>query len=134
MHAPSHEVRAQLTAPGQPFETHVVDVDGVSFTIVEERAEQSGGDPRSTLRHSRTARFIVHEGQRFTFAEHYAERRHHGASTRSNTVIESGDRVAIAARNLPQGIVDLLGRARRGGRRRPAQRVVDERGAGVRAE
>jgi long-chain acyl-CoA synthetase len=97
------EVRAQLTSPGQPYETQVVDVGGVSFTtwknapanLVEilERSSKFGN-----------REFIVHEAQRVTYGEHFAL-----AATMASRLIEHGiapgDRVAIAARNLPQGIV-----------------------------
>lgn len=104
---PLDEVRAQLTSPGQPYETHVVDIGGVSFTtwknapsnLVEILEHSSHFGPRE---------FIVHEAQRFSFAEHYAN-----AATMAHRLIEHGinpgDRVAIAARNLPQGIVTFWG-------------------------
>ncbi len=104
---PLHEIRAELTAPGQPYETEVVDVDGVSFTSwkngpshLVEILEQSWNYGNRE--------FIVHEGQRVTFAQHFAQ-----AATMARRLIEHGinpgDRVALAARNLPQGIVTLWG-------------------------
>ncbi|MDH2904146.1 MAG: class I adenylate-forming enzyme family protein [Actinomycetota bacterium] len=104
---PLNEVCAQLTSPGQPYETEVVDVRGVSFTswkhapanLVEILEQSSRFGSRE---------FIVHEGQRVTYAEHYAQ-----AATMARRLIEHGvtpgDRVALAARNLPQGIVTFWG-------------------------
>lgn len=104
---PLDEVRAQLTSTGQPFETQVVDVGGVSFTtwkhapanLVEILEQSSRFGPRE---------FIVHEGQRVTFTQHFSH-----AATMAHRLIEHGiapgDRVAIAARNLPQGIVTFWG-------------------------
>jgi acyl-CoA synthetase (AMP-forming)/AMP-acid ligase II len=102
-----NEVRAQLTSPGQTYEMQVAEVGGVSFTtwkyaptnLVEILGQSSKYGTRE---------FIVHEGQRVTFAEHFAL-----AATMASRLIEHGigpgDRVAIAARNLPQSIVTFWG-------------------------
>ena len=104
---PLDEVRAQLIASGQPYETHVVDVAGVDFTTWK----NAPSNLVEILAHSKSfaeREFIVHEGQRVTFAEHFAL-----AATMARRLIEHGiapgDRVAIAARNLPQGIVAFWG-------------------------
>ena len=102
-----HEVRAHLTSPGQPYETHEVVVGDVAFTtwknspdhlvqILEQSAHYADRD------------FLVHEAQRLSFAEHFAH-----AATMAHRLIEHGvrpgDRVAIAARNLPQVVVTFWG-------------------------
>ncbi|NNN07852.1 MAG: acyl--CoA ligase [Acidimicrobiaceae bacterium] len=104
---PLEEVRAHLTSPGQPYETDIVDVAGVPFTtwknaptnLVEILQQSSRFGSRD---------FIVHEAQRVSFAEHFVH-----AATMAHRLIEHGitpgDRVAIAARNLPQGIVTFWG-------------------------
>jgi acyl-CoA synthetase (AMP-forming)/AMP-acid ligase II len=101
------EVRAELMAPGQPFEVHDIEVDGVSFRTWKNAPENLV----QILERSRSfadREFVVHEGQRVTFAEHYWQ-----AATMAQRLIEHGiqpgDRVAIAARNLPQGIVTFWG-------------------------
>lgn len=104
---PLPEVRAELTALGQPFETELVDVDGVSFTTWK----NGPAHLVEILRESRNygnREFILHEGQRVTFAEHYAH-----AATMARRLLEhgvgTGDRVAIAARNLPQVVATFWG-------------------------
>ena len=104
---PLSEVREELTAPGQPFETTTIDVEGVTFTTWK----NGPTDLVEILRQSRNfgaREFVVHEGQRITFAEHYAQ-----AATMAQRLIEQGigpgDRVAIAARNLPQVVVTFWG-------------------------
>jgi len=104
---PLHEVREELTAPGLPFETVTIDVDGVSFTSWK----NGPADLIEILRQSKNyanREFIVHEGQRVTFAEHYAQ-----AATMAQRLVEhgigAGDRVATAARNLPQVVVTFWG-------------------------
>jgi acyl-CoA synthetase (AMP-forming)/AMP-acid ligase II len=101
------EVRAQLTSPGQRFETQVVDVGGVSF-ITWKYAPANLVEILGQSSKYGTREFIVHEGQRVTFAEHFAL-----AATMASRLIEHGiapgDRVAIAARNLPQNIVTFWG-------------------------
>lgn len=101
------EVRAELTGPNEPFELVDVEVDGVSFRTWK----NAPANLVQILERSRTfadREFIVHEGQRLTFAEHYWQ-----AATMARrlvaTGIARGDRVAIAARNLPQGIVTFWG-------------------------
>ena len=101
------EVRAAITAPGQPFETTSIDVHGVSFTSWK----NGPANLVEVLAHSRNhgdREFIVHEGQRLTFQQHFD-----WAATMARRLIEHGvepgDRVAIAARNLPQGIATFWG-------------------------
>ena len=96
-----------LTAPGQPFETTTVEVDGVTFSSWK----NGPSNLVEILRHSRNygpREFIVHEGQRVTFSEHFD-----WAATMARRLVEHGvepgDRVAIAARNLPQGIATFWG-------------------------
>jgi len=101
------EVRAQLMAPGEPFETHDVDVQGVRFTTWK----NGPADLIEILRLSRhygDREFLVHEGQRVTFAHHFVL-----AATMAQRLIDygvtPGDRVALAARNLPQTVVAFWG-------------------------
>ena len=104
---PLDEVRAQLTSPGQPYETHVVDVEGVSLTTWKNAPENLVQILEQSARFG-PREFIVHEGQRVTFGEHFLH-----AATMAHRLIEHGvapgDRVAIAARTLPQGIVTFWG-------------------------
>jgi long-chain acyl-CoA synthetase len=104
---PPYEVRDELTAIAQPYETEVVDVDGVSFTTWKNGPSHLVEILRAS-RHYGDREFIVHEGQRVSFAQHFAQ-----AATMAQCLldlgIQRGDRVAIVARNLPQGIVTFWG-------------------------
>lgn len=104
---PPHEVRAELTATAQPYETEVVDLGGVSFTTWKNGPSHLVEILRES-RHYADREFIIHEGQRVTFAQHFAQ-----AATMAQRLIDlgvgRGDRVAVAARNLPQGIVAFWG-------------------------
>ncbi len=102
-----HEVRAELMAPGQPFEIEQVELDGVSFRTWK-NAPSNLVEILERSRSFADREFIVHEDQRITFAEHYWR-----AVAMAHRLIEfgvqPGDRVAIAARNLPQVVVTFWG-------------------------
>lgn len=102
-----HEVRAALTSPGQTFETVPIDVNGVRFTSWKNGPSNLVEILLDSRRHG-NREFIVHEAQRLTFAEHFD-----WAATMARRLVEHGvepgDRVAIAARNLPQGIATFWG-------------------------
>src|ERR1700731_294007 len=104
---PLQEVRAELMAPGQPYETHEVTIDGVAFNTWKNGPSHLVEILRQSWNYG-SREFIVHEGQRVTYAQHFAL-----AATMARRLIEHGvspgDRVAIAARNLPQGIVTFWG-------------------------
>jgi len=104
---PLTEVRAELVAPGQPFETEVIDVDGVAFTSWKNGPANLVEILRQSLNFA-DREFLVHEAQRVTFKEHFAQ-----AATMSRRLldhgVQPGDRVAIAARNLPQVAVTFWG-------------------------
>lgn len=97
------EATAQMTAVGQMFETSAANVLGVEMTVWKHAPTSLRQILDMSLTHAQRD-FLVYEGQRFTVDEHY---RH--ASTLSHRLIEvgvvKGDRVAIAARNLPQWVM-----------------------------
>src|ERR1700690_3380635 len=101
------DATAQMTAPGSMFETERTTVNGVEMTVWKHAP--------ATLRQvldlslaNPTRDFLVYEGQRFTFDEHYR-----AASTLAERLIRDGvakgDRVAIASRNLPQWVIAFWG-------------------------
>jgi long-chain acyl-CoA synthetase len=101
------DIRAELTAPGRPFELEDVEIGGVTFRTWK----NAPANLVRILERSRSfadREFIIHEGQRVTYAEHYWQ-----AATMAHRLIDlgvrPGDRVAIAARNLPQVIVTFWG-------------------------
>jgi len=97
------EATAQLTAPGQVFETVGADVGGVAMTVWKHAPVSLRHVFDLSLNHAERD-FVVYEDQRLTFDAHYRL-----ASTLAHRLREhgvaSGDRVVIAARNLPQWVV-----------------------------
>ena len=101
------EATAQLTAPGQMFEITREVVAGRE-TPVWRHAPRTLRDVLDlSLRHA-DREFLVYEDTRLTFAEHYRR-----AATLSHRLhddgVRPGDRVAIAARNLPSWVVAFWG-------------------------
>ena len=101
------ELSAELTAPGGPFEIHDVDVDGVAIREWRGAPANAVDILRASAAYGERE-FVVHEGQRLSFAAHFRQ-----AATMATRLIEhdlaAGDRVAIAARNLPQVVVTFWG-------------------------
>ena len=98
---------AQMTAPGQMFETDRTTINGIETTIWKHAPVNLRQVFDLSLVHA-TQEFMVYEGQRFTFEEHY-----HIASTFAHRLVDlgitKGDRIAIIARNLPQWITSFWG-------------------------
>lgn len=99
----------QMTAPGEMFETERAEINGVAMTVWKNAPVNLREILDLSLRHA-TRDFIVFEGQRYTFDEHYRI-----AATLSHRLVDlgvtPGDRVAIASRNLPQWIFAFWGAA-----------------------
>ena len=101
------DATAQMTTPGSMFEIERASVNGVEMSVWK-RAP-------ATLRHvldlslvHASRDFLVYEGQRFTFDEHYRIVSTLAARLRCDGVAK-GDRVAIASRNLPQWVMAFWG-------------------------
>ncbi len=101
------EATAQMTAPGQMFETERANVLGVDMTVWKHAPATMRQILDLSLNHA-TRDFLVYEEQRFTFDEHYRI-----AATVASRLIErgvvGGDRIAIASRNLPQWVMAFWG-------------------------
>ena len=101
------EATAQLTAPGQMFETQRTVVSGLEMTVWK-HAPQNLRVVLDLSRGHGDRDCLVYEEQRVNFEEHYVI-----AATLANRLIELGvhksDRVAIAARNLPQWAMAFWG-------------------------
>ena len=100
---PAHsreDLRAMLTAPGQPFEMETVEIDGRP-TRVWKNSPQSLRDIAHAGRAHGDATCVVYEGERATYDACFrataalAERLQAAGVTK-------GDRVALAMRNLPE--------------------------------
>jgi long-chain acyl-CoA synthetase len=101
------EATAQMTVPGSMFETERATVHGVEMTVWKNAPATLRQILDLSLLHA-SRDFLVYEGQRFTFDEHYR-----AASTLAHRLIADGvakgDRVAIASRNLPQWVIAFWG-------------------------
>jgi long-chain acyl-CoA synthetase len=97
------EATAQLTAPGQLFETERAVVNGVELTVWKYAPANLRQMLDLSLRHA-DLDFLVYEDTRYTFEQHYRI-----VSTLAERLLDAGvikgDRVAIAARNLPEWVM-----------------------------
>ncbi|MFD0905692.1 class I adenylate-forming enzyme family protein [Actinomadura sediminis] len=107
------EVRAAMTAPGQPFEMDEIDIRGVR-TRVWKHAPPTLRDVLEASRAHGDADFIVYEDDRLTFAAHYARAAAFARALVERYGVRKGDRVAIAMRNYPQWSVAFFGAAAAG--------------------
>ena len=91
-----------MTAPGQMFEIEPLVLDGVEMSAWKHAARNLAQILELSRRHE-DAEFLVYENQRVTFNEHY--RVVATLATRLQSLgVTKGERVAIAARNLPQWV------------------------------
>ncbi|SNS95776.1 Acyl-CoA synthetase (AMP-forming)/AMP-acid ligase II [Actinomadura meyerae] len=107
------EVRAAMTAPGQLFEMREVDIRGVRTRVWA----NAPGTLREVLEISRAhgdADFLVYDGDRLTFADHYARAAAFARVLTGRYGVAKGDRVAIAMRNYPEWSVAFFGAAAAG--------------------
>nr|WP_051300508.1 AMP-binding protein [Actinomadura rifamycini] len=102
-----------MTAPGQPFEMDEIDIRGVR-TRVWKHAPPTLRDVLEASRAHGDADFIVYEGDRLTFAGHYARAAAFARALVERYGVRKGDRVAIAMRNYPQWSVAFFGAAAAG--------------------
>jgi long-chain acyl-CoA synthetase len=96
------EANTLLTAPGQIFETERALVNGIEMTVWKNAPPTLRQMLDMSQRHG-DLEFLVYEDQRYTFAQHYATVA--TLAHRLTDFVTKGDRVAIAARNLPQWVM-----------------------------
>lgn len=99
----AHKVRAQLTAPGAPFETMEAEVDGRTLRVYR-NAFPSLPALISSARAHGAKPFIRFQGETWTFDRFFAEADAIAAQLRAWGV-QPGERVAIAMRNRPEWAV-----------------------------
>jgi len=101
------EATQQMTAPGQMFETERARINGVDMSVWKHAPANLRQILDMSLNHA-TRDFLVYEGVRLTFDEHYRI-----ASTIAARLValgvKKGDRVAIASRNLPEWVCAFWG-------------------------
>ena len=101
------EATAQLTAPGERFETGEVEVAGVTCTAFVQ-APANLRDIFDLVRGYGDATYLVYEDERFTFTETFALADGLAAALQHRYGVAKGDRVAIAMRNYPEWIITYL--------------------------
>jgi long-chain acyl-CoA synthetase len=108
------ETSAVLTAPGQMFEMDEVEIFGVPTRVWK----NAPTNLRVVLELSRghgDADFLVYEDERTTFAEHFAISATIATRLRDRFGIETGDRVGLVMRNLPEWAMTFWGATAAGG-------------------
>lgn len=98
------EAIAAVTAPGERFETEVVDVRGVPTTVFR-HAPGSLRDVFAVARGYGDETFLVYEDERWSFADVMARVDALGALLVEGYGVAPGDRVAIGMRNYPEWVV-----------------------------
>ena len=97
-----HDATAALTTAGQMFELDTVTIRGIEHRVWKHAPSTLRAVLDLSLNHA-DKDFIVYEGERYTFDRHYRV-----AATLAHrlvaTGVRPGDRVSIAARNLPEWI------------------------------
>jgi len=98
------EANRILTAPGQMFEMEDVDIRGV-VTRVWKNAPAGLGAIRELSRSHGDKDYLVYEDERTTFEENYRMSGTVARALRERFAVETGDRVSIVMRNLPEWAV-----------------------------
>ncbi|MDE3204597.1 MAG: AMP-binding protein [Acidobacteriota bacterium] len=95
------EADAQLTAPGQMFETAEVDIRGVPTKVWKNCPATLGAILQASRAHGERV-FLVYEDEQITFEQHFRRAAHLAHVLRDRFGVREGDRVAIAMRNFPE--------------------------------
>ncbi|HET9689574.1 MAG TPA: class I adenylate-forming enzyme family protein [Acidimicrobiales bacterium] len=95
------EATERLTAPGQMFEIDQVEVRGISTKIWKNTPPTLADIVKLSRGHGEKT-FIVYEGDRLSFEEHFRAVAHVARQLRDRFGVREGDRVAIAMRNFPE--------------------------------
>ncbi|CAN5215080.1 class I adenylate-forming enzyme family protein [soil metagenome] len=102
-----HEAAAQITAPGERFETGEVEIRGITYTTFTQ-APATLRDLFELTRGYGDTPFLVYEDETYTFAEVYSAADGLAAALQGRYGVAKGDRVAIAMRNYPEWIITYL--------------------------
>ena len=99
---------AEITGPGQRYETHQIDVDGITYTAFKGAPAHLRELFDLTSLYG-DAEFLVYEDERYTFTETHANGAAVAAALVNRYGIRKGDRVAIAMRNYPEWVMTYIG-------------------------
>lgn len=102
------DASAQITAPGERYETHEVEVGGITYTAFK-GAPSSVKELADLTRLYGDTEYLVYEDERYTYADVYARADGIAAALVNDYGVQKGDRVAIAMRNYPEWIITYLG-------------------------
>jgi long-chain acyl-CoA synthetase len=103
-----HEAaRAAISAPGEAYETHEVEVRGVPLRAFVHSPANLGELYAQSLAHA-DRDFLVYEGERLTFAETHARAAALATWLVEDAGVPEGARVAIAMRNYPEWVVAFM--------------------------
>lgn len=99
---------AQLTAPGERFETGEVEVRGITYTAFTAVPGSLRELFELTRGYGQTP-YLVYEDETYTFDETHALADGIAAALQTRYGVKKGDRVAIAMRNYPEWIATYIG-------------------------
>ena len=100
------EALEQLTAPGAPFSTSEIEVDGVTYKVFD-RAAGSLRELFDSTRQNGDAVYLVYEDERWTFSDVMAQVDGIAKVLVERYGVQKGDRVAIGMRNYPEWITSF---------------------------
>lgn len=98
---------AKVTAPGQPYETETVNVDGIEFIAFANAPQNLCEIYRSSLQHKKSI-FYIYKNERYTYNDAWE----HAAKVANKLKaigVKKGDRIGIALRNYPEWIFTFMG-------------------------
>ncbi len=101
------EAAAQITAPGERFETGEIVVRGVTYTAFT-TTPATMRDLFDLTRGYGPTTFLVYEDESYTYDEVFTAADGLGATLQQRYGVVKGDRVAIAMRNFPEWIMAYL--------------------------
>ena len=98
---------AGLTAPGQPFATDTVTIDGIEYRNYSTMPANLGEYFKFMLQHG-DKDFALYQEERYTFAQAYSLSAAFAAALVERLGVRKGDRVAILSRNNPQWMMAFV--------------------------
>jgi long-chain acyl-CoA synthetase len=100
------EALDQLTAPGAPFATSEIEIDGITYKVFD-RAAGTLRDLFATARDRADDVYLVYEDERWTFGDVMAQVDGMASALVERYGVGKGDRVAIGMRNYPEWITSF---------------------------
>ena len=98
------QCRAQLTAPGAPFELTTVEINGQALSAYRNAFASLPALLNSARVHSANE-FMVYEGDRWTYERFFSAADALAGRLQADYGIQAGDCIAIAMRNRPEWVV-----------------------------